>query len=441
MTSWLVIIILVFLVVLNGLFAMAETALVSSRKARLKQRAREGSHMARAALRLVRKPTRFLATTQIGITIIGILSGAVAQDKLSHALEVWLHHFPQLARFSGTISTAILVLCLTYFSLLIGELLPKRIALMYPETIAATVAMPMGWLSMVASPLVKILNVSTDALLKLMAIRPPRESPVTPEELKVLIQEGTNAGVFEKTEQDIVSNVFRLADRRAGALMTPRKDIAWLDTNEDEEAIKAALMEHNHGFFPVGQGSLDNIVGVVSTKEILSRVLSGEPIQVYQMLHKPLIVPESISVLQLLDAFRQNPAQIAMVADEYGSILGLVSQDDVLEAVVGDLSAATGTQYQPDIQVRADGAYVISGAAPADELRERLSVEELPNENQYDTVAGFVMLQLQKIPIVGDRFEWLGYLFEVTEMDGKRVDEVVVSQRVKIDEDEPAAQG
>lgn len=420
------IIILAILIVTNGLFAMAETAVVSSRKARLKERARSGSKQARIAYKLAKNPNRFLATIQIGITSIGILSGAFAEEQLASDLSRWLEKSPMLAAHSSLISTALLVGVLTYCSLVLGELVPKRIALMYPETIAGLIALPMRWLSRLAAPLVGLLGFSTNFVLRILTIRPPLDQPVTTEELKVLIQEGTNAGVFDQTEQDIVTNVFRLAERRTSAIMRPRTEIVYLDINDPPETIREKILARPHAFYPVVENHLDHVHGVVNAKDIMTRILSGQPIEPKVLMHRPLIVPESISILQMLDSFRQNPAQIAFIADEYGSILGIVTQNAVVEAIVGDMPTPE-EHFEPDLVMREDGSYLVNASMAADDLREKLNLPELPERNHYDTVGGFALLRLQKIPRAGDYFEWEGTRFEVVDMDEKRIDKILVT--------------
>lgn len=428
------IIILIVLILANGVFAMAETAVVSSRKARLKQSAQEGNRSAHAAYKLAKHPTRFLATVQIGITVIGILSGAFAEEKLAGSLQAWLSDVPVLGAYDDLLATIILVGTLTYFTLILGELIPKRIALMYPESIASMIAIPMRGLSAITSPLVKLLSFSTETLIKILRIRVPEESPVTPEELKVLIEEGASAGIFDQTEQDILTNVFRLAERRAGAIITPRTDIIYFDVNETTDSIRQKLLDEPRAFYPVVDGQLDHVLGVLSSKDILTRVLSGEEISPRMLMRRPLIVPESISILQMLDSFRESPSQIAFVADEYGSITGLVTQNSVVEAIVGEMPTLEEA-VEPDMVLREDGTFLVNGTMPADELREKLSLPELPKQSHYDTVAGFVLMMLQRIPAAGDFFEWEGARFEVIDMDGKRIDKLLVTPPPRVASD------
>lgn len=420
------------LILLNGLFAMAETALVSSRKSRLKQQAQEGNSGARLAYRLSRSPGRFLATVQIGITVIGILSGAFAESRLADGLEGWLR--PLVGPYYELVSTVLLVGTLTYFTLVFGELIPKRLALMYPESIASAFAPFMRFLSVLARPLVKVLDVSQDVLLRVMGIRAPKEEPVSQEELKVLIEEGGKAGIFDQTEQDIVMNVFRLAERRTSAIMTPRTDIVYLRADDPTEVIKEKILANPYAFYPLVEENLDHVLGVVSAKDILVSVLGKEEVDPRAVMHRALIVPESISILQMLDGFRQNPAQIAFIADEFGSIMGIVTQNQVVEAIVGDLPTLE-ERYEPDLVVRDDGSFLVNASMAADDLAEKLRLPEMPERNHYDTVGGFCLLLLQRIPNVGDSFEWADMRFEVVDMDGKRIDQVLVTPLRERDED------
>lgn len=418
--------ILAVLILLNGLFAMAETAVVSSRKSRLKQRAQAGNRKARIAYKLAKNPGRFLATVQIGITVIGILSGAMAEERLSQPVSHWMAKIPGIGQYHDGLSTGLLVGLLTYFSLVIGELVPKRIGLMHAENIAGAIALPMRWLSRLASPIVRLLDFSSSLILRLFSVKAPKDEPVTPEELRVLIEEGASAGIFDQTEQDIVTNVFRLAERRASAIMTPRTDIAFLDITDTQEMIRAKILEEPHAFYPVVESHMDHVMGVLSAKDIMTRLLAGEEIELDVLMHRALIVPESISVLQMLDSFRQNPAQIAFIADEYGSILGIVTQNSVVEAIVGEMPNLEERQ-EPDLVMREDGTYLVSGTMAADDLQEKLNLPLLPGRNHYDTIGGFALLQLQRIPGAGDSFEWSGVRFEVMDMDGKRIDKLLVT--------------
>lgn len=431
------VIILLILILLNGIFAMAETAVVSSRKVRLKQRAQEGNKAARMAYKLARHPGRFLATVQVGITVIGILSGAFAEERLAGQISIWIQRVPVLAPYSDVLSTTILVILLTYFALVFGELIPKRIALMYPETIASFMAPTMRLLSHLARPVVKLLDFSSEVMLRLMSIRQPQEEPVTQEELKVLIEEGASAGVFDPTEQDIVTNVFRLAERRTSSLMTPRSDIIYLNASDSPEQLRDTILESPHAFYPVVEEHLDHVLGVISAKDIMSLVLAGKAVEPTTLMHRALIVPESVNVLQMLDAFRKNPAQMAFVADEFGSILGIVTQNQVVEAIVGEMPDLE-ERHEPDMVMRDNGSYLVNGSMAADDLAEKLGLPPMPEQNHYDTVGGFCFLQLQRIPSVADSFQWAGYTFEIVDMDGNRIDKILVTPPAEMGEDPDA---
>jgi putative hemolysin len=415
------------LLVANGVFAMSEIALVSARKARLRQRADSGDARARAALELANAPDTFLSTVQIGITLVGIFAGAFGGATLAGQLAPQVARVPALAPYSEAVSLFAVVLAITYLSLVIGELAPKRLALNNPEKVAAAVARPMSALSRAAAPLVRLLSLSTSAVLKVFGVKASAEPPVTEEEIRVLILQGAEAGVFEHSEREIVESVFRLDDRRVTALMTPRLEIAWLDADAPPEEIRRRVAESRHSRFPVARGQLDEVLGVVRTKDLLGRCLAGEPPDLRSSLRAPLYVPESQSALQLLELFRKAHTHLALVVDEYGSVQGLVTVHDVLEAIVGDMSAARGSE--PEAVERENGSWLLDGALLVDEFREIFPVGELPGEGRgsYQTLAGFVITQLGRVPRAADHFEWGGLRFEVVDMDGRRVDKVLVT--------------
>lgn len=417
---------LLVLVFLNGVLAMAEASIVSARKSRLQKAADEGSTKAKWVLRLANRPTRFLSTIQIGSTFLGVLAGALAEGTVARQLESGLLQYPVVGPFAHEISLVVLVVIVTMVMLMFGEFIPRQIAMMFPETVASTLALPIRWLSRMAAPLVWVLGLSTSAIKHLFGYKDSGEPSLTPEELKVLIQQGAAAGLIEKTEQDIFTNVFRLGDRRASALMTPRTDIVWIDINEQEEQVRAKMVESPHAYLPVANGNLDHVMGVLAAKDCLARVLAGEAIEVEHMMRRPLIVPESVSTLQLLESFRESPSEIALISDEFGSILGLVTQNDVLESIVGDLPSPE-EQHEPEAVEREDGSWLVNGSMPVDEFRDLLHLPKLPNENEYDTVAGFMLMQLQRLPQVADYFLWSGFRFEVVDLDGRRIDKVLVS--------------
>ena len=327
------------LVLANGIFAMSEMALVSARKERLQQRANAGDAKARVALELANAPDRFLSTVQIGITLIGILAGAFGGATLASELAARLRLIPWLAQHSEVISLAIVVLSIAYLSLVIGELVPKRLALHNPEQIASVLAGPMRRLSVIASPAVRLLSLSTNMILRMLGARQSTEAFVTEEEIKILLDQGTEAGTFEKAERDMIERVFQLGDRRAGALMTPRTEIVWLDLDEPLEEIRRKVTESVHSRFPVAQGSLDNVHGIIRSKDLLTGSLQGRPLELKAALWPPLFVLETTPALKILELFKQSGTHIALVVDEHGGIQGLVSLNDILEGIVGNISS------------------------------------------------------------------------------------------------------
>lgn len=416
-----------FLILFNGVFAMAEIAVVSARKARLQQRVNEGDERARVALLLANNPSSFLSTVQIGITLIGVLAGALGSATISREVAVWIGQIPILAPYSHAIAIALVVALITYLSLVLGELAPKRIAIEDAEGIASNLAVPMHWLSKMAGPLVRLLSASTDFVVRVLGFRPSEEPPVTEEEIRVLIDIGTRAGVFEAGEQDLVEGVFQLADRRLESLMTPRSEIVWLDLEEDDEEIHAKLVNSRHTRFPVAHGGLDHVVGVVHAKDLLARNLEGKSLDLGTAMVDPLFVPENMSALNVLDRFKESHVQIAMVIDEFGGIQGLVTSFDILEGIAGDFPLL-GESTESLITQREDGTWLVDGALPIDEFKEVFDLKTLPGErmDRYQTLAGLVISVLGRIPVSGDHFEAVGLRFEVVDMDDLRVDKVLV---------------
>ena len=424
------ILIILLLILINGVFAMSEMAVVSSRKPRLQQWAEEGNERAGAALSLANEPSHFLSTIQVGITSIGILAGAVGERELADPLAGSIAEVQVLARYSEGIALAIVVVAITYASLIIGELVPKRIALHHPESIASAVAKPMRWLSVAGAPLVKFLSLSTDFILRLLGIRPSQEPPVTPEEIKVLIEQGTEAGVFEKEEQELVRNIFRLDEQKIDGVMRPRLDIAYLDVEDPFDENRRKIIDSAYSRFPVCKGGIDHVLGIVQSKELLAKCLGGEEIDLIQSMRPPLYVPDSITALQLLQMFKQTSIHIALVVDEYGDLQGLVTLNDVTEAIVGDIPAAEAAGDEEAVQ-RADGSWLLDGMLSIDKFKALFDVETMPEEasHNYNTVGGFVMMQLGRVPKAADRFDWHGLQFEIMDMDRNRIDKVLVSQR------------
>ncbi len=420
---------LAILIVLNGVFAMSEIAVVSARKTRLQQWADEGRPSAAAALELANAPGHFLSTIQVGITSIGILSGALAEAAVSEQLAAQLAQIPHVGRYSQAIATGVVVVVVTYLSVVVGELVPKRIALLNAESIASTMARPMQWLSKVTAPLVRFFNLSSDGLVRLLGGAERAEPPVTEEEINVLMEQGTEAGVFEEAEQTLVSNILRLDEQRVGAIMTPRVDIFYIDLEEPFEENRQRLLVCPYSRLPVCKGGLDTVLGILESKAVMRQALSGETLDFARMLERPLYVPNSISSMELLETFKKNKIHVALVVDEYGEIQGLVTMNDVLEAIVGEISGDQ-TETDPEAVQREDGSWLLDGMLSLNKFKEIFNLEELEDEDKgnFHTLGGFVMLRLGRVPTVADRFEWDGLRFEVVDMDRHRVDKVLVSR-------------
>lgn len=421
------IMLVVVLVILNGVLAASELSIVSARKVRLTQRAEAGSHGARAALVLAENPDRFLSVVQIGITLVGIFAGAFGGATLSEPLADLLDGLPGIGSYSGAISVAIVVAAITYLSLVIGELVPKRLALLNPEGIAERVAQPMTVLSTVVGPAVGLLAHSSDAILRLLGARASSGPPITEEEVSALLHQGADAGIFAEAERVMVENVFRLGDRRADELMTPRFRIIAIDLERSDEENRHRMASAPYTSFPVCEGSLDRVVGVVSVKTLWARQLTGASTDIRAAMDAPQFVPESSPVLTVMERFKRTGVHIALVVDEYGGIEGMLTLNDVLEGVLGDLEPSTATDGGWAVP-RADGSWLLDGEAAAHDVRELLEIDELPGEEEgdYETLGGFVMASLQHIPAAGDLVSWAGWRFEVVDMDGNRVDKVLV---------------
>jgi putative hemolysin len=417
------------LLIANGVFSGSEIAVVSSRKVRLEQLADRGNRKARKALKLANSPNDFLSTVQVGITLIGILSGALGGATIAQRLKPYLDQVPALRGSSELLSLALVVTVITYLSLVIGELVPKRIALSNPEAIACQVAGPMRFLSRLTAPLVHILSGSTDGMLRLLGVKASEEPEITEEEIKALIRQGTESGVFEEVEHDMVQRVFRLGDRPIRSMMTPRTEIAWLDLEEPLEASLKEVLESTHSRFPVARGNLDNCVGTIRIRTLLTAVVENQPVNLESMMQPPLFVGESMRALNVLEQFRETGVHIALVTDEFGGIEGLLTLNDLMEAIVGDLPSAED-QEEPLVVEREDGSWLLDGSLDIGDFKALVDREELPDEvsGGYHTIGGFVMHHLGRIPMAGEHFRWDGLSFEVMDMDGKRVDKIMVAE-------------
>jgi len=423
------IVIIIVLIVLNGIFSMSEFALVSSKRTRLKQLAEEGDTGAVAALELASKLTPFLSTIQIGITLVGILAGAFGGATVAKGLEVDVGDFPALAPYSNAVSITFVVLVITYLTLIFGELVPKQIALNKAEVIASKVARTMLFLSTVAKPLVIILSMSTEAVLRILRIQKINGPPVTEEEIKIMLEEGTEAGVFEEAELSMIEGVLEIGDLRVESLMTHRTDIIALDLNDTVNENLQKMILSGRSYFPAYERDLDNIVGMVSVKDILAKIVESGEVDIRTNVTNPLFVPEAISVLKLLELFKELGVHIALITDEYGSIQGIITLHDILEAIVGDVRTI-GEPLETPVVVREDGSWLIDGDTSIEKLKDILSVDTFPEEEEgyYRTIAGFIMYVLQRIPITGEHIEFKGLRYEVVDMDGNRIDKVLVEK-------------
>jgi putative hemolysin len=423
------ILILAFLILLNGLFAMSEIALVTARRARLQKLVDEGDSAAAAAVKLGEDPTRFLSTIQIGITSIGVLNGIVGEAALAAPLALWLGELGLQAPVTSYAATGIVVVLITYFSIVVGELVPKRLGQTHPETLARLVARPIEWLAIATKPFVKLLSISTHALLRLLGVKHNAANAVTEEEIHAMLEEGTSAGVIESHEHKMVRNVFRLDDRQIGSLMVPRADVVVLDIDEPFEENLRRIEASDHARFPVIKGSVDNVLGVVNARQWLSRALrDGDRRLADQPLQQPLYVPETITGMELLGNFRGSDVHMAFVIDEYGEVQGIVTLQDLIEAITGEFrprDPATSWAVQ-----REDGSWLLDGHIPVPELKDRLQLATVPEEDRgrYHTLSGMLMLLTGRLPREGEVAQWEGWRLEILDMDGKTIDKVLASQ-------------
>lgn len=423
------IVVILLLLVANGIFAMSELAVVASKKIRLQQRAEEGDRRARAALELAQHPARFLSTVQFGITLVGVLAGAYGGATIASKLAETLETIPQIAAYADAAALATVVAGITVSSLIIGELVPKNIALRNPERIAALVARPMQWLSRIGGPLVGLLTALTNLVLRVFGIKGQVEVGLTQDEIRAVISEGAESGVIAAAEESIVQRVFQLGDQRVASIMTPRVDIEWVDVSATSDELHGFLASHSHTQFVVCHGDLDNIVGIVRAADLLPISMRGEKISLRDLTREALYVPDSMRAFHLLESFRSSHNHVAIVMDEFGAVEGLVTVTDLLEALVGTLPG-NASEAGGSIVVRADGTWLADGSASIEEVLEKFELTPVPSDEAgaYHTLAGFVMARLGRIPSCPDAFEWGGYRFEVIDMDGRRVDKVLVAR-------------
>lgn len=420
------ILIVVFLVALNGVFALSELAIVSSRRSKLKAMAKAGHSGARSALALADDPGRFLSTVQIGITLVGIFAGAFSGATLGVALEQHLIDGGVPRNVAEVLGLGIVIVIITYLSLIIGELVPKNLALRNPEGIACVVAPPMTFLAKFASPLVWLLDTSTKLVLRLTGEAPQGGSSVTEEEIKALVGEAETAGVLESGEREMIAGVLRLGDRGVVGVMTPRTDVDWLDLKAGEEDIRAKLISTGHSRLPVGEGSADAMIGVVQTRALLASLLLGKELDVRAQVAIAPIIPDTMDALDALKVLREAVVPMALIHDEYGNFEGLVTPNDILEAIAGVFHSDSEGR-EPYAVERADGSWLLAGAMPADEMADVLDIT-LPEDRDYQTVAGFVLSQMHHLPATGESVETLGWQFEVVDLDGRRIDKVLASR-------------
>lgn len=429
--------ILVALIVLNGIFAMSEIALITARKSRLQKLAEDGDHSAAVAIHLGEEPTQFLSTIQIGITAIGILNGIVGEAALAGPLAGLLYGWGVDERISAIGATSLVVVTVTYFSIVVGELVPKRIAQFNAEGIARLMARPIAFLAQLSRPFVALLTVSTDGLLRLLGKKELSSANLTEEDIHAILVEGSQAGVIEKHEHDMVRNVFRLDDRQIASLMTPRSDIVWLDMDAPLEEGLDKLTASDHSRFPVCQGGLHAVLGVISAKRLLKQYLQGEPQEkIVDYLQPAVYVPESLTGMKLLEQFRESGVQMVFVVDEYGEILGLVTLQNLLEALAGEFRPRDPEDVWA-VQ-RADGSWLLDGLIPIPELKDRLDLKTVPEEEKgrYHTLSGMVMWLVGRVPHTGDITEWEGWRLEVVDLDGNRIDKVLASRLLEPEADE-----
>ncbi len=422
------IVIILLLTILNGVFSMSEIALVSSRKAKLETSAKNGDRRAQAALDLANSPNRFLSTVQIGITLIGILLGIFSGDQLTTDAQNLVAQVSFLAPYSRPVAVALVLLLLTYLSLVLGELVPKRIGLSNPEGIAKTMAAPMNLLSRMTSPFITLLGVSSDGLIKLMGIT-PNDSAVTEEEIKSLIQEGTSGGVIEEIEQEIVQNVFQLGDRRITSLMTNRQEIVYLDLDDDPAENIEKIVTHKHSTYPICRGSVDEVIGLIASKDLLGKDLNIEILNLQPITREVLFIPENNRAYQVLERFRERRQYVGIIVDEYGGVLGMVTLNDIIDALVGDISETS--EFNFEIVERDNGSYLIDAQIPFDDFVNHLSINLTPQNRRdltgFDTLGGFALHILKDIPKTGETFRWQNYQFEIIDMDKSRIDKILVT--------------
>ena len=429
--------IILLLVLLNGLFSMSEIALVSSRKSRLEAAAKNGDSSAKAALNLANSPTKFLSTVQIGITLIGLLTGMYSGDNITSDFEKVVASIPALTPYSHSLAVGTVLVLITYLSLVLGELVPKRIGMSNPEAISKFMATPMNLLSKLTAPFIALLGFSSDLIIRVLNIK-QSENAVTEEEIKSLIQEGTSGGVFEEIEQEIVHNVFQLGDRKVTSLMTNRQEIVWLDLEDTVEENKAKIFDSRHSIYPVCRGTVDEVIGLVYVKDLFARDIEAQMANLNVIARDPVYLPESNRAYQALEKFKEQRVYYGIIVDEYGGTLGVVTMHDIMDALVGDISE--DIEEASEIVRRDDGSYLVDAQLPFDDFVQYFNINIQENDRRelvgFNTLGGFVLHILENIPHTGEKFSWKQFEFEVIDMDRSRIDKLLVTNHNKQEESE-----
>ena len=416
---------LLFLFLLNGVFAMAELSIVSSRRERLQLLA-ETNPGARVAMELAAEPSNLLSTVQVGITLIGILAGAFGGATLTAELTNLLDGLPVVGPYAGAIALVVVVAAITFGSVVLGELAPKQLALRNPERLAATLARPMNALLRFTRPIVRLLNGSTALLLRVVGVRDGGgEQQVTQQEIQMMIDQGAAAGLFEAAERDMLTSIFSFGDRQLRSLMTPRTEVVWIDINDDEATIRDTVLHSHHSRFPLCDGAIDRVVGVVLARDLLEKAWTGQPLDLRALARPPLVLPETMPALRALERFQETGIQAALLVDEFGGVEGVVTIIDLIAAIVGDMPTVSEIADPPIVR-REDGSWLVDGQLDTDELKSLLAVAQLPDAATYQTLGGFLVTRLGRLPRVGDIVDWGGYRFEIVDMDGNRVDKVLI---------------
>ena len=420
------VLLIVLLTLLNGIFAMSELAVVSARKTRLQQWAEAGNRNARRALDVANAPERFLSTVQVGITLIGVLAGAFGGATIAQQLAAAISRTAMLAPYAETLAIGVVVMAITYLSLILGELLPKRIALHDPERIATFMVGPMGVLSRITAPVVWFLGFSTNSLLWLFRMQRASEIPITLDEIRILIRQGTDAGIVERDERDVVDRVFRLGDRRVSTIMTPRKNLVVLYASDSPQQLQQKVGRTGHSLFPLCEDTLDNVLGIVRTQDILGQSIAGKALDLKAVVRQPLFLPESVQSRKLLEEFKRTGNDTALLLDEYGGLQGLITATDILKALLGEVSSSD----VPRAVQQPDGSWLVDGLLPLDELKDTLTLRQLSNEESrsFETAGGFVMGLLGRVPSEGETVDWNRYRFEILDMEGLRVDRIRITR-------------